>query len=219
MADEPRQPRPRRKAEPEGALPKDQQWTVTFLNDAVRREYKDLSPDLKAAFWELHNKIKSYGLPVLTRKEAERLVGTKDLWELRFRGKSGIGRGLYVQRRGRHITILVFFAKKSDKLPKRILDLAAERRKTLEEGIVEALNEGKMEAKLIDAQDVYDEEYPPGTEKREQMDAMLQASLAKFGRRLQRRERLKALPRKTKEAVVAKLRWRKRAGAVRHAAS
>lgn len=191
---------------PDGALPKEQQWAVEFLNDAVTSEYKALSPGLKKAFWALHDKIRFQGLPTLTKKEAQRLSGTKDMWELRFKGKGGIGRGLYVQRIGRKIVVLVFFEKKAGKLPKRMLDLATERRKTLEEVIVEALNmkEG-MAAKPINALDVYDEEYPSGSKKREEMDAWLDARLAERVRKRQRIDRIRALPKKAKEKLVRAL--------------
>ena len=74
------------KQAPEGTLPKEQQWTVSFLNDAVRKEFKDMNRDLKDAFWDLHNKIRFHGLQSLGSRDAKRLSGTKDMWELRFKG-------------------------------------------------------------------------------------------------------------------------------------
>ena len=125
----------RRKAKaPEGALAKGQQWTISFDSAAIK-EYEAFNDDLKDAFWNLHDKIRFYGLSTLTTKESKRVAGTKDLWELRFKGQSGIGRGLYVQRTGRTILVLEFFTKKSNELPKKFLDLAKERRKKLEEGM------------------------------------------------------------------------------------
>ena len=189
-------------------MAKEQQWTVSFLNDSVTKEYQDFNDDLKDAFWNLHDKIRFYGLPTLSTKEAKRLSGTKDLWELRFKGKSGIGRGLYVQKTGRTIVVLVFFAKQSDKLPKRILDLAIERRKALEEGIVEALNEDRMAVKLIDAREVFEKDYPPGTPKRARIDAQIQVTLEKHGRKVRRMNGIKALPRKAKEQLARAFRSR-----------
>lgn len=50
--------------------------------------------------------------------------------------------------------------------------------------------------KAIDAQDVFEEEYPPGTPKRERMDAMLAANFERFGRKVRRRKNLERwLPR------------------------
>ena len=47
-----------------------------------------------------------------------------------------------------------------------LLDLATGRRKESAEAIVETVNEGRMGVKLIAAQSVFDEEYPPGSKKR-----------------------------------------------------
>lgn len=66
---------------------------------------------------------------------------------------------------------------------------------------MEALDKDRMHAKLIDAQDVYDEEYPPGSAKRENRE---RAYVERVHKR-QRRERIMALPGRTKDALVAKL--------------
>ena len=172
---------------PEGSLPREQRWTVSFLNDAVRREFKSFNTDLRDAFWNLHNDIKYFGLGSLNKSQAKRLAGTQDLWELRFKAKSGIGRGLYVQKTGRTIIVLIFFTKKSDKLPTQILDLATDRRKQLEKAIVEAIDQERMAVKLIDAQSVFDEEYPPGSKKR----AAFQSAYLERVRKRQRIGRIK----------------------------
>ena len=190
--------------DPEGALPKGQRWTVRFLNDAVRSEFKALNPDLREAFWNLHDDIKFYGFEKITKRHAQRLAGTRDLWELRFKARSGIGRGLYVQSMGRTITVLVFFSKKSGRLPKQMLDLAVERRKTLEEVVVEALGEHRMAASPIDAEDVFDEEYPPGSRKRAEYEKRYLDRI----RRRQRMDSATALPRRVKERFAMALRAR-----------
>ena len=57
---------------------------------------------------------------------------------------------------------------------------------------MEALNDDRMVAKLIDAQDVFDEEFPPGSRKRAEMEASLAVSLERRIRRnkSQRMERV-----------------------------
>lgn len=187
---------------PDDALPKDQRWVVSFLNDTVRKEFTALNADLRAAFWDLHDDVKFYGIQRLTKKQAKRLAGTKDLWELRFKRNNGIGRGLYVQMPQRRIVVLVFFEKKSEALPKGLLDLATERSRTLEEVIVEATKESGMAAELINAQDMYDEEYPPGSSKRAEREKRYLAHV----RQRQRMDRIKALPRKAKEKLARALR-------------
>ena len=100
------------------------------------------------------------------------------------------------------IVVLVFFEKKSEALPKGLLDLATERSRTLAEVIVEATKESGMAAELINAQDVYDEEYPPGSSKRAERERRYLA----HARQRQRMDRIKALPRKAKEKLARALR-------------
>ena len=70
---------------------------------------------------------------------------------------------------------------------------------------MDTLNEDGVAVKLIDARDVYDEEYPPGTPERKKMDAKLQAHTEQFGRKLRRRQRIRALPGKVKELIWTRL--------------
>jgi phage-related protein len=54
------------------------------------------------------------------------------LWEIRLKGKAGIGRALYVTRREQRVVILRAFIKKTEKTPAREIELALERTKELE---------------------------------------------------------------------------------------
>ena len=49
------------------------------------------------------------------------------LFEIRAKAQEGIGRGLFCYLDGRHVHILHAFVKKSQKTPKRELDLAIRR--------------------------------------------------------------------------------------------
>ena len=51
------------------------------------------------------------------------------LYEIRAKGKEGIGRSVYCVAKGREIVILHSFIKKSQKTPKKELDLARRRMK------------------------------------------------------------------------------------------
>ena len=51
------------------------------------------------------------------------------LFEIRAKGKEGIGRSFYCTLKGKEIVILHSFIKKSQKTPKRELDLAKKRMK------------------------------------------------------------------------------------------
>ena len=53
------------------------------------------------------------------------------LFEIRAKGKEGIGRSFYCTLKGKEIVILHSFIKKSQKTPKRELDLAKKRMKEI----------------------------------------------------------------------------------------
>jgi len=53
------------------------------------------------------------------------------LWEMRMNGKSGISRALYVTAAGQRVVILRVFIKKTDKTPRREIDLAISRAKVI----------------------------------------------------------------------------------------
>jgi phage-related protein len=51
------------------------------------------------------------------------------LWEMRMRGKDGVSRAIYVTARGRRVVVVRVFLKKTQKTPRREIDLALERAK------------------------------------------------------------------------------------------
>jgi phage-related protein len=51
------------------------------------------------------------------------------LWEMRLRGRDGIARALYVTASGRRVVILRVFVKKTQKTPRREIELARQRAK------------------------------------------------------------------------------------------
>ncbi len=54
------------------------------------------------------------------------------LWEMRLKGRSGISRALYVTAMGRRVVIVRVFIKKTEKTPRREIDLALSRGKSIE---------------------------------------------------------------------------------------
>ena len=111
------------------------------------------------------------------------------MWELRFRGRNGAGRALYVQDIGRSITVLTFFQKKSRRLPKSKLDLAVERRKGLEEANMETRKEDSIAVEPIDAQREFETEYADDPERL----ARFNRAWTLRARRIQRMRRVKTL--------------------------
>lgn len=53
------------------------------------------------------------------------------LWEIRVSGKSGIARALYVTVIGKRVVILRVFMKKTQKTPRREIELARQRAKDI----------------------------------------------------------------------------------------
>jgi phage-related protein len=49
------------------------------------------------------------------------------LWEMRLRGRDGIARALYVTAAGQRVVVLRVFAKKTQKTPRREIELAHQR--------------------------------------------------------------------------------------------
>jgi phage-related protein len=53
------------------------------------------------------------------------------LWEMRLKGKSGISRALYIAATDRRVVILRVFVKKTQKTPRREIELALVRARAL----------------------------------------------------------------------------------------
>ena len=104
-------------------------WSVHYLPAAVE-ERAALPIDMRARLVHMAEIIEEFGLSELPRGWVKPL-GDK-LWELRVTGKDGIARALYVTATGQRVVILRIFVKKTQKAPKRELDLARKRAKDVE---------------------------------------------------------------------------------------
>ena len=69
--------------------------------------------------------IQSRGLERVHQPHIEHLEGP--LWEMRLKGASGIARAIYVTRRPQRVVVVRVFVKKTQKTPRREIDLALER--------------------------------------------------------------------------------------------
>lgn len=104
-------------------------WTVEYLL-AAADERASLPPDMRARLQRVVDTIQVHGLSALPRDWSKHL-GDK-LWELRITGKDGIARAIYVTAFGRRVVIVRIFVKKSQKTPRRELELARQRAKEVE---------------------------------------------------------------------------------------
>ena len=103
-------------------------WKITFYNDKVEVQTLNLPSGILANFLHIAEMIEELG-PNLGRP----YVGTlgAGLFEIRAKGREEIGRSIYCTVKGREVIILHSFVKKSQKTPKKDLDLARKRMKEI----------------------------------------------------------------------------------------
>lgn len=101
-------------------------WNVTFYNEKVEAETLAFPEGILANFLHIAGMIEEFG-PNLGKP----YVGSMKagLFEIRSRGKEGIGRSLYCTVKGKEIVVLHSFIKKTQKTPKKELSLARKRMK------------------------------------------------------------------------------------------
>jgi len=102
-------------------------WIVETLNETVDDELLSLPDDIQAAFIRLVERVKAVGLENIREPHVKHLRGK--LWEMRLKGRDGIGRAIYVTLTGRRVVIVHAFSKKTQKTPKSSLALAEKRLK------------------------------------------------------------------------------------------
>lgn len=105
-------------------------WTVEYLNSNVERELLALAKDMQARFLHIAAMLEEFG-PRHVGMPHVKSLGHK-LWEIRMRGKPGIGRAIYITLHGQRIVILHAFVKKTGKTPQRAIELALQRMKEIE---------------------------------------------------------------------------------------
>lgn len=103
-------------------------WQITFYNEKVEQETLNFPPGILANFLHIAEMIEEFG-SALGKPYTTPMGG--GLFEIRSKGKEGIGRSLYCMIRGQEIIILHSFIKKSPKTPKKELNLAKKRMKEI----------------------------------------------------------------------------------------
>lgn len=97
-------------------------WSFVFLDAGVEAELDALPTDVRASFERIVRLVDAVGLEPLHEPYIKHLEDR--IWEMRLRGRDGIGRALYVTASGRRVVILRVFAKKTQKTPRREIELA-----------------------------------------------------------------------------------------------
>ena len=102
-------------------------WTVETLNETVGAEVEALPEDMRARLARI---AKLIGLERVGDPHVKHIEGR--IWEIRLKGRSGISRALYVTALVRRVVIVRVFVKKTDKTPRREIDLALTRAKSVQ---------------------------------------------------------------------------------------
>jgi phage-related protein len=100
-------------------------WIVEFLDEDVEALLDALPVDIQAHFLRIVELIRSQGLERVREPYVKHLEVA--LWEMRLKGKSGIARAVYVTAVGKRIVVVHVFTKKTQKTPRREIEIALKR--------------------------------------------------------------------------------------------
>jgi phage-related protein len=103
------------------------QWSFTYVNAAAKAELDALPRDVRASFERIVGLVQAMGLERVHEPYIKHIEDP--LWEMRLRGRDGIARSLCVTASGRRVVILRTFVKKTQKTPRREIELALRRAK------------------------------------------------------------------------------------------
>lgn len=106
-------------------------FEIEYFHEGVLAEVESWPVDVLADYARLVELLTEYG-PSLHLPHSRAFGG--GLFELRPRGRSGIGRAFYCFMLGRRIVVLHAFIKKTQQTPDRELKLARKRLKELQDG-------------------------------------------------------------------------------------
>ncbi|NGZ29090.1 MAG: type II toxin-antitoxin system RelE/ParE family toxin [Magnetococcales bacterium] len=107
------------------------EWNIEFFNAGVEREIGAWPDGIRAVFARIAQKMKVHG-PNLGMPFT-RAFGD-GLFEIRARGREGIGRAFFCLKIGRKIIILHQFIKKTDKTPQPEIETAIRRMNEVNHG-------------------------------------------------------------------------------------
>ena len=96
------------------------------IENFILSQREDLRLDIFAALKKMEDN------PFALRTLSKKIVAVDNLFELRINGKNAIVRLFYCYRKNRIIIILHGFVKKTQKIPRRELKIAIDRKKELE---------------------------------------------------------------------------------------
>lgn len=102
-------------------------WRVEVRNDVVRAELEAQPVDIRARFLRIVQLIEAVGLPNVREPYVKHLEGP--LWEMRIKRKDGIARAVFVTASNQRVVVVRVFPEKTQKTPRREIELAHARAK------------------------------------------------------------------------------------------
>jgi phage-related protein len=102
-------------------------WRVEPLGARVDAELGALPADIRAKFLHIAEMLEAFG-PFQVREPYVKPLGEK-LFEIRMKGKDGIGRAIYMAAPGQRLVVLHAFMKKTSKTPRSAIRTALGRAK------------------------------------------------------------------------------------------
>lgn len=103
-------------------------WSVEFLNETAEAEFDVFPVDIKAKVAHMSKLIEEFGLQNVGGPYVKHVQGK--IWEIR----ASQGRCLYVTAQVKRVIILRSFIKKSQKIPKKELEIATNRAQEVKNG-------------------------------------------------------------------------------------
>lgn len=104
-------------------------WRIEILSSAVAAELEAFPVELRASLQRIIDRVELVGLAQLREPFVKHLTGK--LWELRPTGRDVTGRVLYVTQSQYRLVIVAAFVKKTEKTPRRFIELALLRAKEI----------------------------------------------------------------------------------------
>jgi len=102
-------------------------WIVETLNESVDGEIELLPEGMRARLARIAQLIEAKGLEFVGEPHVRHIEGP--IWEMRLKGRAGIARAFYATAPRRRAVILRVFVKKTEKAPRREIELALARAK------------------------------------------------------------------------------------------
>ncbi|WP_026988012.1 type II toxin-antitoxin system RelE/ParE family toxin [Fodinicurvata fenggangensis] len=104
------------------------EWRVE-LTEAAEKEIRALPHELQARFLHVAELLEELGPQRVREPYVKKLEGK--LWEMRFKGRDRIARAIYFHALGKRLLVLRAFVKKTQKTPRREIELSLNRLKDI----------------------------------------------------------------------------------------